>query len=122
MCLNLLTFSGAFLGCLAALCLPAPLPASAALPCKDGTISTYQNGSIASCVIYENVDINTGVFSFSCLQEQYIYFDDKGRLKSCVLSSSFDVMQGSSTQVCLPKSWVSVSITNEGRQSASCGR
>jgi len=110
------------LSCFAALCLSSSLPASAALTCKDGTISTYQNGSIASCVIDDNVDINTGIFSFSCLQEQYIYFDDKGRLRSCVLSSSFDLMQGSSTRVCLAKSWVSVSISNEGRQSASCGR
>ncbi len=71
-----LTFVGTTLT-LFATSLSFSLPARASLPCSSGSISSYQNGSISSCVIDADVSINTGNFSFPCQQGNSVYFDDK---------------------------------------------
>ena len=96
------------------------LPARASVPCRNGTVSTFSNGSVAQCIIEDNVDISTGVFSFSCLHGQYISFDEQARLTSCILSTSFNVSQGSSSYECLPNYRVNLSYKKDGNQFVDC--
>lgn len=96
------------------------LPARASLPCSSGSISSYQNGSISSCVIDADVSINTGNFSWTCYQGNSVYFDDKARLTTCTLSKQMEVRKDSALEVCHEKSRLGVSYSKDGSQSISC--
>jgi len=96
------------------------LPARASLPCSKGTISSYENGSISSCVIDADVSINTGNFSLTCQQGHSVSLDENARLQSCVLSKRLEVRKGSDIEVCPEKTRVDVSIMDDGSQSISC--
>lgn len=63
------------------------LPVKAALPCKYGTVKSYQNGSVESCTIENNVDLRIGSLVFPCQQGYSVVFDEKAQFKSCVISA-----------------------------------
>ena len=96
-------------------------PAKASLPCQDGSIGRYQNGSVESCIINANVSISQGALAFSCKQGQYIYFDDRGNFRSCVISIPVVIRTANDVETCPEESRVYVSIEN-GNQSARCQR
>lgn len=96
------------------------LPAKASLPCSNGTISSYQNGSVSSCVIDADVSINTGNFSLTCQQGNSVYFDEKARLTNCTLSKQIEVRKDSEVEVCHEKSRVNVSYLKDGSQYFIC--
>lgn len=98
------------------------LPIKAALPCKAGTISSYQNGSVESCTSENNVDIRIGSSSFPCKQGYSISFDEKGQFTSCVISAPVGIRTGNALETCPEKSRVYVSILTNGNQSISCYR
>jgi hypothetical protein len=100
------------------LCLP--LPAKAALACKKDTINRYQDGSVESCALDTDTDIQTGTFAFSCLQGNSISFDEKAHFRSCSLSIPVKIRKGNSVETCLEKSKVYVSISSNNEQSVSC--
>ncbi len=98
------------------------LPAKAALPCEYGTVNTYQNGSVASCTIENNVDIRIGTFNFPCKKGYPISFDEKGQFESCVISAPVSIRTGNTVKTCLEESMVYVSVSDTGDQSVSCSR
>ncbi len=114
-----LTYVGTALALLAT-SLSFPFPARASLPCHTGTISSYRNGSISSCLLEADVDINTGGFNFSCQKNQFISFDDKAHLTSCILTTSLMVRKNSEIETCPAKSRVEVSFLPNGNQVISC--
>jgi hypothetical protein len=96
-------------------------PVKAALPCEGGTINRYDNGSIASCNIYNNVYISVGALAFSCKQGKYIYFDEKANFNSCILSTPMVIRTGNKVETCSEEFKIYVSIYG-GNQSVSCHR
>lgn len=98
------------------------LPVKAALPCKSGTISYYQNGSVESCNLDASVDIRTGSFAFPCEQEFSISFDEEAKFKSCVISAPVTIIKNNAVETCPKESLVYVSSLNNGNQSVSCHR
>jgi hypothetical protein len=103
-------------------CLSFSLPAKAALPCKGGTINYYQNGSVESCIIEQNVDISIGSLAFPCKQDYSIFFDEKANFKSCVISTTVTIRRNNAVETCPEASMVYVSSSNDGNQSISCRR
>jgi hypothetical protein len=68
--------------------------AKASIPCENGTMRNYSNGSLSSCVL--RVDMNAALNNnvYHCKQGNKIYFDDKGQFTSCVLSTSVHLRNG----------------------------
>ncbi|HEY9780902.1 MAG TPA: hypothetical protein V6D09_12275 [Leptolyngbyaceae cyanobacterium] len=102
--------------------LSIPLPVTAALPCKDGTVNRYQNNSIASCTIENNIQVRIGSLAFPCLQDHSISFDEKGQFQSCVISQSVKIITDNVVETCPAEYRVNVEIYNDGNQSVSCQR
>ena len=98
------------------------LPVKAALPCKGGTISYYQNGSIESCNFDANVDVRAGSFAFPCEPEFLISFDENAKFISCVISAPVTIIKDNAVETCPEKSLVYVSSLNNSNQSVSCHR
>lgn len=98
------------------------LPVKAALPCKYGTVNTYQNGLIESCTIENNVDLRIGSIIFPCKQGYSIFFDEKDQVKNCVISDPVKIITGNAVETCPEKYRVYVSNLSNGDQSVSCHR
>lgn len=113
---------GSLLGLFTINCLSFSLPAKAALPCKSGTINYYQNGSIESCNIENNVNIATGSLAFSCKQGYSIIFDEKANFKSCVISIPVTIRRDNAVETCPEESMIYVSGSNDSNLSVSCRR
>ncbi|WP_041232960.1 hypothetical protein [Cylindrospermum stagnale] len=101
------------------------LPAKASITCEPGTIRNYSNGSLASCVLSQDMTLQvssskSGISNFPCKEQDYIFFDDKGQFQSCRLFQEIEIRQGNSVRICPAKYWVNFSISRDGDQSISC--
>lgn len=99
----------------------SPLSVKAAVPCDNNTVSTYTNGSLESCILSGNVELQeTGrqinVF-YPCKQGYFIFFNRDGNLRSCVLSTKTTFPSG---KFCNPEFMVYVSRFSDGSQFVSC--
>ncbi len=102
-----------------------PSSAHASIVCGSGTISNYQNGSLASCILDQNTTVqvyhpSTGTASFYCQAKKIISFDDKGQFQTCYLSQEIVIKKDNSVEVCPKEYRVSMSILINGIQSISC--
>ena len=99
--------------------------AHASIVCGSGTISNYQNGSLASCILDQNTTVQvshptTGTANFYCQAKRIISFDDQGQFQTCYLSQEIQIRKNNSIDVC-PKDYrVSVLVSTNGIQSISC--
>ncbi|PIG91288.1 hypothetical protein [Gloeocapsopsis sp. IPPAS B-1203] len=118
--LKFFTAISSFLGLFTINCFTFSLPVKAALPCKGGTINTYQNGSIESCIIDNHVDVKAGSLAFSCKQGYSISFDDKANFQSCVLFKPVTIRRNNAVETCSENSRVYVSFSKQGNQSVIC--
>ncbi|MBD2210064.1 hypothetical protein H6G64_08690 [Calothrix sp. FACHB-156] len=103
------------------------LPAKAAIVCEIGTINNYSNGSLATCILSHDINLQisnsrTGGSNFSCKAKSYIFFDDKGQLKSCQLSEEMKIIQGNSVETCPAEYRVDIAIAQDGSLVVDCQR
>ncbi|OUL34416.1 hypothetical protein [Nostoc sp. 106C] len=101
------------------------LPAKAAIVCESGTISHYQNNSLATCILGEDMNVQvysplSGTNNFECKAKTFISFDEKGQFTGCQLSQEIKLVKGNSVEICLADYKVNVSVTTNGTQSISC--
>ncbi|MBD2410785.1 hypothetical protein FACHB389_27625 [Nostoc calcicola FACHB-389] len=101
------------------------LPAQASVVCEPGTISNYQNASLASCILAQDMTVqvyspSSGSSNFYCQAQKSISFDDKAQFKSCQLSQEIQVIKGNSIETCPAEYKVYVSVSTNGIQSISC--
>ncbi|WP_138506732.1 hypothetical protein [Nostoc sp. PA-18-2419] len=101
------------------------LPAQASVTCEGGTISNYQNGSLATCILGQETNVqvsspSSGLSDFYCQAQQYISFDEKAQFQSCQLSQEIQLRKGNSIETCPAGYKVDVSTTPNGIQSISC--
>jgi hypothetical protein len=102
------------------------LPAQASIVCEPETVSNYQNGSLASCVLGQDMNVqvsssNSWISNFPCKAKTDISFDEKGQFKSCQLSQELQIKTGNSIQQCPADYKVYVSVANDGTKSINCG-
>ncbi|MBD6616507.1 hypothetical protein FNW02_11820 [Komarekiella sp. 'clone 1'] len=100
-------------------------PANAAIVCEPGIINRYSNGSLANCLLGQNVTVqfsssHSGISNFPCKANSYISFDEKGQFKSCTISEESKIRKSNSVETCLAEFQVEVSVSNDGNQSISC--
>ncbi|MEH2415484.1 hypothetical protein [Nostoc sp.] len=103
------------------------LPAQASVVCEAGTISNYENGSLASCILGQDMNVqvsspSSGSSNFECQAEKGISFDDKAQFTSCQLSQEIKLIKGNSIEICPAEYKVNVSVSTNGIQSISCSR
>ncbi|MEH2389295.1 MAG: hypothetical protein V7K14_26720 [Nostoc sp.] len=103
------------------------LPAQASIVCEGGTISNYENGSLASCILGQDMNVqvsspSSGLSNFECQAEKSISFDDKAQFKSCQLSQEIKLIKGNSIETCPAEYKVNVSLSTNGIQSITCSR
>jgi len=101
------------------------LPAQASVVCEVGTISNHQNGSLATCILGQNTNMqlyspSSGSSNFECQAKQFISFDDKAQFKSCQLSQEIKIIKGNSIETCPAEYKVYVSVSTNGIQSITC--
>jgi len=99
-----------------------PHPAKAAVSCKAGTASNFSNGSLQSCILDFNANIGLSNNYFSCSQDSYIQFDQKGQFESCTLSQELRLRQGNEVVTCPVNAIVYVEILDSGNQEIECSR
>lgn len=102
-----------------------PLPAIASVVCESGTISSYQNGSLASCILGQDMTVQvynprSGSFNFYCQAQKFISFDDKAQFQSCQLSQEIHLRKGNSIEICPAEYKVYSSVSTDGIQSITC--
>ncbi|AFY47496.1 hypothetical protein Nos7524_1623 [Nostoc sp. PCC 7524] len=102
------------------------LPAQASISCEPGNINRYANGFLASCVLGQNTTLQvsaaSGISTFPCKFQNYIYFDEKGQFQKCQLSEDIQIKTGNSIEKCPAEFWVNVAIGNDGSLSITCRR
>ncbi|MBW4642012.1 MAG: hypothetical protein KME23_03160 [Goleter apudmare HA4340-LM2] len=103
------------------------LPAQASIVCQAGTMNKYQNGSLASCVLAQDTNVQVsslyaGTYSFPCKAKNFILFDDQGQFKSCWLAVDIKIKKGNSIETCPAEYNVDVAIANDGSLSIFCRR
>ncbi|MDZ7957746.1 MAG: hypothetical protein RMY34_07545 [Aulosira sp. DedQUE10] len=101
------------------------LPAQAAIVCETGTITNYSNGSLATCILSQDMSLQisslkAGIFNFNCKAKNYIFFDDKGQLKSCQLSEEMKIIKGNLVETCPAEYRVDVAISEDGSLAVDC--
>ncbi|BAY22000.1 hypothetical protein NIES2100_17630 [Calothrix sp. NIES-2100] len=101
------------------------MPAKAAVVCESGTISNYQNGSLATCILGQDMSVQvssptSAVATFECKAKNFISFDDKGQFTGCQLSQEVQLIKGSSVETCPAEYKINVLSTTNGIQSISC--
>jgi len=99
--------------------------AHASIVCSSGTISNYQNGSLASCILDQNTTVQvshptTGTSHFYCQDKKIISFDDKGQFQTCYLSQEIVIKNDDSIEVCPAGHRVSMSVSTNGIPFISC--
>jgi len=102
-----------------------PSPAQASVTCESGTVSNYQNGSLASCILSQDATVqvystSTVTSNFYCQAKKFISFDDKAQFQSCYLSQETLLRKGNSIETCPAEYKISVFISNNGIESISC--
>lgn len=100
-------------------------PAKASVVCESGTVSNYQNGSLATCILSQDMILqvyspNLGTFIFYCQAQNSIAFDDKAQFQSCQLSQEIQLRKGNSIETCPAGYRVYLSSSDNGIQSISC--
>ncbi|WGV27323.1 hypothetical protein [Halotia branconii] len=100
-------------------------PAQASIVCESGTISNYSNGSLANCILGQNMTVqvynpSSGSSNFYCQAKEYISFDEKAQFQSCRLSQDTQIRNGNSIETCPAEYRVYFSVSNDGIQSISC--
>ncbi len=101
------------------------LPVQASVVCEPGTISNYQNGSLATCILGQDMNMqlyssSSGSSNFECQAKKSISFDEKAQFKSCQLSQEIKLIKGNSIETCPAEYKVYVSVSTNGIQSISC--
>ncbi|MBW4672820.1 MAG: hypothetical protein KME52_01905 [Desmonostoc geniculatum HA4340-LM1] len=101
------------------------LPAQASVVCEPGTINNYPNGSLAGCLLGQDMSVqvyssSSGSSNFYCQAQQFISFDDKAQFQSCQLSEEIKLIKGNSTETCPAGYKVYVSVSTDGIQSIIC--
>jgi hypothetical protein len=101
------------------------LPAQAAITCSPGTIQNYQNGSLASCILENDTQIQlsnskAGTLNISCKAKNYILFHSDGNFKSCQINQNITITKNNSVEVCPAESTLEVEIFQDGNLSMSC--
>lgn len=101
------------------------LPVHASIVCESGTISNYQNGSLASCILGQDTRVKvssptTGASNFYCKAKKLISFDDKAQFQSCYLTQEVQLRKGNLIDLCPVEYRISVLISNDGIQFISC--
>ncbi|BCL38277.1 hypothetical protein [Nostoc sp. MS1] len=101
------------------------LPAHASIVCGSGTISNYQNGSLASCILDQDTTVqvshsNTGTANFYCQAKKLISFDDKGQFQSCYLYQEIQIRKDNLVETCPTQYRVSILASTKGIESISC--
>jgi hypothetical protein len=100
------------------------LPANAAIVCEPGIMNYYSNGSLANCLLGQNVTIqvsssHSGISNFPYQANSYISFDEKAQFKSYTISEDIKIRRSNSVETCLAESRVEVS-SNDGNQFIIC--
>lgn len=103
------------------------LPAKAAIGCETDTINNYSNGSLATCILSHDINLQisnsrTGGSNFSCKAKSYIFFDEKGQLKSCQLAEEIKIIQSNSVETCPAEYRVDIAIAQDGSLAIDCHR
>jgi hypothetical protein len=101
------------------------LPARASVVCESGTITNYQNGSLASCILGQDTTVqvythNAGTSNFYCQAKKPISFDDKAQFQTCYLSQEIKLIKNNLVESCPAEYRVSTVISNNGIESISC--
>ncbi len=105
--------------------LAVSLPAQASIVCESGTIINYSNGSLANCILGQNMTVqvyssSSGSSNFYCQAQQSISFDEKAQFQSCRLSQDIQIRNGNSIETCPAEYRVNFSVSTDGTQSISC--
>ncbi|MBR8839390.1 MAG: hypothetical protein DSM106950_36650 [Stigonema ocellatum SAG 48.90 = DSM 106950] len=100
-------------------------PAKAAIACEPNTINHFQNGSLASCILSNETQVQlnnpqAGISNFPCKAKNYILFLEDGQFQSCQLSNTIQIRTGNSVQPCPAEYMIYVSVSKDGNQSISC--
>lgn len=101
------------------------LPAQASVTCEGGTINNYSNGSLATCILGQETNVqvsspSSGLSNFYCQAQKFISFDEKAQFTGCQLSQEIQLRKGNSIETCPAEYKVNVSIETNGTQSISC--
>lgn len=101
------------------------LPAQASISCLPATISKYPNGSLASCVLAHNTNVQvaspyTGTANFPCKAQNYILFNEQGQFQTCWLAVDIKIKQGNSTETCPADYQIKVAIASNGNLAIYC--
>lgn len=101
------------------------LPAQASVVCEADTIAKYTNGSFASCILSQDMNLQissykTGTSNFVCKSENYIYFSEKGQFSSCILAAEMKIIKGNAVETCLPQYQLNVVSDEDGSLAISC--
>ncbi|MBD2363347.1 hypothetical protein H6G36_19490 [Anabaena minutissima FACHB-250] len=99
-------------------------PGKAAISCENGTINRYSNGSLHTCIINQNTTLQlssaSGLSTFPCKAQNYIYFDEKGQFQRCQLAEDMQIRIGNSLEKCPADFWINIYISDAGHQSITC--
>lgn len=101
------------------------LPAHASVACESGTVTNYQNGSLASCILGQDTTVqvyspSTGTSNFYCQAKKPISFDDKGQFQTCYLSQEIKLIKNNLVESCPAEYRISTVISSNGIESISC--
>ena len=100
------------------------LPAQASITCEGGTISNYSNGSLRTCILGQETNVqvsspSSGLSNFYCQAQKFISFDEKAQFTGCQLSQEIQLRKGNSIETCPAEYKVNVSVENN-IQSITC--
>jgi hypothetical protein len=101
------------------------LPARAAVVCEADTMTNHANGSFATCMLSQDMNLQissfrTGTSNFICKDNNYISFNEKGQFTSCILAEEMKIIKGNTVETCLPQYQVNVSSSEDGSLLISC--
>ena len=101
------------------------LTAQAAISCESGTVNYYPNGSLATCLLTQNVNVEVsssfwGTSNFPCKAKNYISFDQKGQFYSCQLSKEIQIKSGNVVDTCAAEYQVQVTVLDTGVLAITC--
>ncbi|MBD2354514.1 hypothetical protein H6G41_07710 [Tolypothrix sp. FACHB-123] len=100
-------------------------PAQASVVCETNTIAKYGNGSLATCILSQDMNLQissykTGTSNFVCKSQNYISFSEKGQFVSCILAEEMKIIKGNAVETCLPQYQVNVVSAEDGSLEISC--
>ncbi|BAY26775.1 hypothetical protein NIES2100_65910 [Calothrix sp. NIES-2100] len=100
-------------------------PAKASVVCETGTITNHANGSLATCILSQDINLqisslNTDTSNFRCKGQNYLSVNEKGQFTSCILAEEMKIIKGNTVETCLPQYKVEVSTSEDGSLVISC--